>query len=176
LRIGHINRLLLVLGSRSLRLAIEIDGVIRIYDVDVIVIGSGLGPAPVQKCCHRGPTASSPPPPGIPEATDKGSRQGSWPPPATCPPSVIEQIIMVIARTVPYLHSAVVPERCHSISIISPIAAIIRLGRIPTAPKMIDSAPLLLAVGPELSYAPVILVPPPVPIVPSIVHGLTALR
>ena len=83
---------------------------------------------------------------------------------------------MVIAHTVPYLHSAVVPERCHSISIISPIAAIVRLGHIPTAPKTIDSTPLLLAIGPELFYAPIILVPPPVPIVPSIVHGLMPLR
>src|ERR1700758_161869 len=115
LRIGQINRLLLVLGSRSFRLAIQIDGVIRIYDVDVIVISSGLGPAPGQKCRHRGPTAGSPPPPGIPEATDIGSGQGSRPPPATSPPSVIEEIIMVIAHTVPYLHSAAVPERRHSI-------------------------------------------------------------
>jgi hypothetical protein len=50
------------------------------------------------------------------------------------------------------------------------------LGHIPTAPKMIDPAPLLLAIGPELLDAAIIFVSPPVPIVPSIVNCLTLLR
>jgi hypothetical protein len=68
LRIGQLNSLLFVLGSRCLRLAIEIHGVTLIYDVDAIVICNGLGPAPGQKRRHRVPTGSSPPPPGIPES------------------------------------------------------------------------------------------------------------
>jgi hypothetical protein len=74
------------------------------------------------------------------------------------------------------LHPADVPELCHSISIISPITAIIRLDHIPTAPKIVVPAPLLLAVGPELLEAVIIFVTPPVPIVLSIVNRLALLR
>jgi hypothetical protein len=50
------------------------------------------------------------------------------------------------------------------------------LDHIPTAPKIVVPAPLLLAVGPELLEAVIIFVTPPVPIVLSIVNRLALLR
>jgi len=82
---------------------------------------------------------------------------------------------MVIARIVPYLHPAAVPERRHTIAIISPITTIVSLADVPAAPEIVDPAPLLRAVSPELLYAAIILVPPPVPIAPSIVNCLMPL-